>query len=204
MAHRNRIPRTRTHAWIRNNIVGLVALFVALSGTTYAAQSLSDVHAQNAVSGKKAAKKKAKRGPAGAQGAQGAQGPAGPAGAPGGASSNALTLGGIPAASYQQRCAPGAVFGLAYVDPALLTGTYANLTTGNTNCTGGTVQGKTNGAGDISIKFNGSGAAFAIVSCAIGTCSESSVGYLGPGEFHVLTGNSTGTLMSGPFYIVAI
>ena len=63
-----------THRWIRSNILGLVAIFIALSGSAVAANVASDGGDATA-----AKKKKSKRGPAGPQG------PAGPAGAPGSA-----------------------------------------------------------------------------------------------------------------------
>jgi hypothetical protein len=76
---------TRTgsaYVWIRQNILGLVAIFIALSGSAIAAQVASQPAAQ------KAAKKKAKpipgpQGPAGPQGIQGPQGVQGQPGAPG-------------------------------------------------------------------------------------------------------------------------
>lgn len=72
------------HAWIRNNILGLVAIFIALSGTAVATQVAREtVHSAKKV-------KKVKRGPAGPQGpagppgAQGQQGPVGPSTGPAG------------------------------------------------------------------------------------------------------------------------
>jgi hypothetical protein len=58
------------HSWIRSNVLGMVAIFIALSGTAVAAQVASHPGAHKA-------KKKAKAGPAGPTG------PAGPAGAQG-------------------------------------------------------------------------------------------------------------------------
>jgi hypothetical protein len=70
------------HAWIRNNVFGLVAIFIALSGSAVAAQV--STHGGKAHTAKKA--KSGPRGPAGPAGAAGPQGPAGPAtGAAGGA-----------------------------------------------------------------------------------------------------------------------
>ncbi len=70
------------HVWIRQNVLGLVAIFIALSGSAVAAQVANQPGAQQA------AKKKAKPGPRGPQGPQGPQGtqgvigPQGPAGSP--------------------------------------------------------------------------------------------------------------------------
>ena len=68
------------HAWIRSNVLGLVAIFIALGGTAVAAQVAGDPEAQPAAKKKK---KKAKAGPVGPQGPSGAQGQAGPQGAQG-------------------------------------------------------------------------------------------------------------------------
>jgi hypothetical protein len=57
------------YAWVRSNVLGLVAIFLALSGSAVAANVASDSnHASSAK------KKKVKRGPAGPPGAQGPQG----------------------------------------------------------------------------------------------------------------------------------
>jgi hypothetical protein len=67
------------YAWVRSNILGLVAIFLALTGTAVAANVAGDGHHAGV-----AKKKKVKRGPAGpagpagAQGIQGQQGVAGP------------------------------------------------------------------------------------------------------------------------------
>lgn len=60
------------HRWIRSNILGLVAIFIALSGTAVAAQVANDPQGAD-VSAKK---KKGKRGPRGPAGPQGPPGPA--------------------------------------------------------------------------------------------------------------------------------
>ncbi|MGZ5312737.1 MAG: hypothetical protein ACXWEA_00870 [Solirubrobacterales bacterium] len=60
------------HAWIRQNILGLVAIFIALSGSAVAAQVATQHGAQTAKA------KKGPRGPAGPPGAAGLQGPPGP------------------------------------------------------------------------------------------------------------------------------
>jgi hypothetical protein len=65
-------------AWFRNNLFGLMAIFIALGGTAFAAQHTTHDGAASAA--------KARKGPRGPAGATGAQGPAGPVkGAAGGA-----------------------------------------------------------------------------------------------------------------------
>jgi hypothetical protein len=62
------------HTWVRQNILGLVAIFIALSGTAVAANVADQP-------GATAAKRKAKKGPRGPVGPQGPPGPStGPAG----------------------------------------------------------------------------------------------------------------------------
>ena len=64
------------YTWIRNNIVGLVALFVALSGSAVAFNH-SPVHSGETWASKKGKLRPGPTGPAGPQGPQGLQGPAG-------------------------------------------------------------------------------------------------------------------------------
>jgi len=69
-------------SWIRGNLLGLIAIFIALSGTAVATQVAGNDGATTA----KAKAKKGPRGPAGPPGAQGAVGPqgvVGPSGATG-------------------------------------------------------------------------------------------------------------------------
>jgi hypothetical protein len=198
MSDLDRAPRERSHAWIRNNIVGLVALFVALSGTTYAAQQV------NAPSkAQKAAKKKAKRGPAGPQGPAGPAGPTGPAGT---SSTNVLTLGGVPAANYVQRCSAGSVWGFANVNTAAVTAGYSTAgITGAVNCTGGTVEVKRNATGDYNVRFAGSVSGFVVATCGVGVCDTISSGFVSPGEFQILVGDANATLVdNGVFTVVAV
>jgi hypothetical protein len=83
MAPRPPGSRARTRAigttrlWIRNNVLGLVAIFIALNGTAIAAQVGSD---DGGIKGAKAAKKKKAKAVPGPAGPQGPQGPAGPSG----------------------------------------------------------------------------------------------------------------------------
>jgi hypothetical protein len=84
------------HAWLRNNILGLVAIFIALSGSAAAATVV--IQHDSKGSAKAKASKKAKagpRGPAGAQGTpggQGAQGASGGNGATGAQGPSALKI----------------------------------------------------------------------------------------------------------------
>lgn len=70
--------------WIRSNILGLVAIFIALSGSAAAATIVIERDSNGSTKAKAAKKaKKGPRGPTGAQGPAGAQGAAGIAGNPG-------------------------------------------------------------------------------------------------------------------------
>jgi hypothetical protein len=70
----NTPQRGHGHAWVHQNILGLVAIFIALSGSAVAAQDVAH-------NGKANTAKKARRGPPGPAGAQGPAGTAtGPAG----------------------------------------------------------------------------------------------------------------------------
>ncbi|MGH2955614.1 MAG: hypothetical protein ACRDL6_01275 [Solirubrobacterales bacterium] len=75
-----RYQRSPAHSWLRGNLLGLVAIFIALNGTAVAVQTASNGDARTLSAKKAAKKKKAKRDPAGPQGPAG---PAGTAGAPG-------------------------------------------------------------------------------------------------------------------------
>lgn len=77
MAHHD-APRGGAHSWIRNNILGLVAIFIALSGSAVAA-NVADQSGGKATKAAKKKKKKAKPGPQGPAGPQGIQGPPGTA-----------------------------------------------------------------------------------------------------------------------------
>lgn len=77
----NGAKRGQAHTWIRGNILGLVAIFIALSGTAVAANVAG--HSNGKAGAHAAKKKKVKRGPAGPQGPPGATGAPGAPGAPG-------------------------------------------------------------------------------------------------------------------------
>ena len=71
-------PGGSVYSWMRSNVLGLVAIFIALSGTAVATQV-----AQDAGGADSAAKKKSKRGPPGPAGPQGPAGQQGVQGVPG-------------------------------------------------------------------------------------------------------------------------
>ena len=146
----NSSQRSQAHTWLRNNIIGLVALFVALSGTTYAAQAVNDPGATAVEAAKKKKKKKKKQSPA-------APTPAAP-------STNALTLGGLPASSYQQRCTSGAALGFATIDTTGASPTLSDVP--GFNCNGGAVQLSRTSMGDYLVNFAGSSATVAVATVA--------------------------------------
>jgi hypothetical protein len=93
-------------AWARNNILGLVAIVIALGGSAAAASVV--VQRDSKGSSEATASKKAKkgpRGPAGPQGPQGPQGIQGIQGVPGGASIGAADGPGTPPATANRSLA---------------------------------------------------------------------------------------------------
>jgi hypothetical protein len=103
--------------WLRHNILGLVAIFIALSGTAVATQ----VAEERDSSATKAAKKK--RGPRGFPGPQGPQGPPGPPGPATGVAGGDLT-GNYP----DPQIAAGAVGTSELGDFSITPGKYSSNT----------------------------------------------------------------------------
>ena len=67
------VARGAGHQWIHNNVIALLALFVALSGTAWASQAVKEGGGK-ATPAKKKKSKRGPRGPAGANGLNGAAG----------------------------------------------------------------------------------------------------------------------------------
>jgi hypothetical protein len=81
---RSRPERGSTFVWIRSNILGLVAILIALTGSAVAATVVVKDGSKGSAKAKASKKKKAKVGPQGPAGPQGAQGAAGVPGPEGG------------------------------------------------------------------------------------------------------------------------
>lgn len=84
MSKQGNQPPGKARAWVRSNVLGLVAIFLALNGTAVAVQVASVDSAKDQAKAEAAKKKKkAKPGPTGPAGPVGPAGPAGATGATG-------------------------------------------------------------------------------------------------------------------------
>jgi Chaperone of endosialidase len=201
------------HLWIRRNVLGLVAIFVALGGTAMATQVVSESGVGQAAAKKK--KKKAKRipGPAGPQGPQGPQGPPGPATGPaGGALAGAypnpsLNVTGGPCPNGQElvnvsasaalSCSAG-VYNDGFSNVAVNVSAFPALTAGNTNTAIGStaLNSLTSGAlnvavGNDALGSNTSGGSNVAIGSDALDLNTIGNGNVGIGDL-ALTNNSTG------------
>jgi hypothetical protein len=111
---------------------------------------------------------------------------------------NAAQLGGIAAASYQQKCTDGAIKGFVLVHgSATFPNTYTtdpSLVSSPFNCGGGIVEAKRNSAGNYEVKFVGNTSSLALgeqtKSTFVGFVEVESDG--GPGQFEVFDSNGAG------------
>jgi hypothetical protein len=146
------------HAWIRNNVLGLVAIFIALSGSAIASQQVSH---ENAATAKKK-KKKAKPGPAG---------PAGPAGASGASGLSTGVAGGDLSGTYPDpQIAAGAVGSAEITDFSI-----ANIDLGNNAVDGPVVADSSVTGADINEPTVDIPTAWAEVSDTSGAASDPSL-----------------------------
>lgn len=138
--------------FLRSNAIGLLALFVALGGTGYAALK---VNGKNIKNGTITAKKLKPHTLTAKQINVSKLGTVPTAST----ANNASALGGSPASSYlRSGCGAGRIEGYATIHPTGLTSTYtssaANLPV-TYNCSGQQVQVRRIGTGDYAIKFPG-------------------------------------------------
>jgi hypothetical protein len=109
--------------------------------------------------------------------------------------SNATSLGGVAAANFTQRTCTsqtGAVKGFARI--AASSGFSATFTTSGVenpyNCSDGTIEARRLGVGTYEVKFNGAGPVLALASVvedALPTITSVSIGVVTPGTFRVQT-----------------
>jgi hypothetical protein len=134
--------RGTAHTWVRQNILGLVAIFIALGGTAVAAQ----VADQSAT---KAAKKKAKKGPRGRPGPRGARGPQGLQGLQGPPGPSTGPAGGDLTGDYPDpTIAANAVGGGEVADGSLTTSDY-EYASGTTTFDMASVGAQSCGSSDV-------------------------------------------------------
>jgi hypothetical protein len=147
--------------WVRSNVLGFVAIFIALNGSAIALQTDGGNDGQKAA--KAAKKKRGPRGPAGPQGPAGPVGPVGPQGPSGGGGlpSGAVPAGGDLGGSYPAPIVAAGAIGTKEIDSSLdntdivdtnTLGT-AEINEASLSATGGDVNGLLNnlqiGAGAV-------------------------------------------------------
>jgi hypothetical protein len=162
------------HAWIRNNILGLVAIFIALSGTAVAANVASD--------GGNATAAKAKKGP------RGPRGPAGPAGAPGapgltGAAGSAVAYAHVLANGTLDAANSKNISGIEYNAPTFYTCLRTSVPVKNAVATAG-------GSG-------ASGEVRVVTGDPFTSCNSTAVG----AQFQFITSTGAGVDAARDFYV---
>ncbi len=160
------MTQSRIASFVRHNAIALVALFVALGGTGYAAVTINGSSIRNgSIAGKKLKKhtltgtqinvKKLGTVPAAAKATSAASATTAST------ATNATNLGGAPASAFLKAgCGPGRVEGYATIDggAASFPGTFTSASpfvTSAFNCSGGAVQVRRAGAGAYFIQFAG-------------------------------------------------
>lgn len=224
--------KTRGLSFVKNNAIALLALFVALGGTGYAASGgfTSGGKLQACVGGKGAltllkSGKKCKHGQKlivwNQTGPAGATGPNGIAGLNGASvpsatnatnavtaqtANNALELGGVPASEFTHRdCGSltGQIKGFVQIPEGLGTGGFAPVS--GYNCSGKPIELKSAATGDYVVRFVESPATIALATATAeaGVFADfASVHRLAPGEFEVATWNYQGQLVGSGFELL--
>ena len=165
---------TRVASWVRRNTVALLALFVALGGTAYAA---SKIDGGSIEKGTITAKKLKKNTLGGKQINEAKLGTVPRAtdsvsadtAKSAGTALNSETLDGLDSAAFTRSACgsqTGALQGFARVDANA--GFSSTFTTGGVasayNCSGGTVEARRTGAGQYEVRFNGASGLLSLVS----------------------------------------
>jgi len=176
------------------NVTATLALFFAMSGGALATKHYL-IESTKQINPKVLKKLKGASGKTGVAGPQGKEGPPGKEGKEGKESTNAQSLGGIPASGYtRSACSSntGQIKGSALI-PEGLSSTFTTLS-GAYNCSGQAVEAKKVATGLYVIKFVGSPVTIAVgnVVDQAGATDDAFVSFtqLSAGEFEVIVYNA--------------